>query len=219
MAPSVRANEPIALPFSDYRTRIMRCSAVAATLGGLLFIATDIAAIALAKSYSLVSGTISALAVGRYAWVQDVGIDAFAVSFVALALGLLYWRPVRQWVWLCSVMFLVLSGIATFLIAQHHVYGPYTPAMPIHAELVAVLFITTALALIGVARNTKRAHSGVRLLTLLFGIPFCVLGVPYFFMPERIEGAYERFLVALVLMWTLGISYFLLRLSRTHTPP
>lgn len=69
------------------RRGVIGCAAVA-LLGCVLVTAANLIGILIVDDHNPISETISKLAIGDYAWIQDFGLDAFAVSLFALALGL-----------------------------------------------------------------------------------------------------------------------------------
>ena len=179
--------------------------------GCISVILADIIGIIVVEEHNPISETISALAITKSAWIQDLGLDLYAVAMFACALGLFQWNlGGRKWK-IASVL-LVLLGIDIILIAEHNQYaGREGIGASIHIQCVyalAVLFAAITLLLSfdlrRIGRNWYRYSMGTALVWI-------VLAPIFFFVPNNINGAYERFISLITIAWVAAISWLLIK--------
>ena len=179
--------------------------------GCISVILADIIGIIVVEEHNPISETISALAITKSAWIQDLGLDLYAVAMFACALGLFQWNlGGRKWK-IASVL-LVLLGIDIILIAEHNQYaGREGIGASIHIQCVyalAVLFAAITLLLSfdlrRIGRNWYRYSMGTALIWI-------VLAPIFFFVPDNINGAYERFISLITIAWVAAISWLLIK--------
>ena len=110
--------------------------------GCLAVILTDVVGIILVDRHNPISDTISALAIEKYAWVQDIGLDLYAVAIIACASGLYAWN-LDGTKWKIGTILLFLLGIDIVLIAEHNQYaGREGVGASIHIQCVYALGFT-----------------------------------------------------------------------------
>ncbi|WP_349368197.1 DUF998 domain-containing protein [Salinarimonas sp.] len=192
--------------------RVAWTGAVAAA-GAAILIVTDLVGSALAPNYDPIADSISDLAAGRLSWIQDVGLVAFAIGLAALAIGLA--RTGEGRLWTAGVVFLALVAADVAVIAVHDEYGDREPGgLVFHLELVYLLgglFAATTLCLAPGLWRESRARGAFD--GAIAGL-WIVLAPIFFFVPTRLDGAYERGLALLVLAWTFGMARRLARRRR-----
>lgn len=174
--------------------------------------AADIIGIALHEAHDPIADTISMLAIGKYGWIQDLGLDLLAVGFVALAIGLYYWKRMGT-AWIIGLLIMVLIAADLILMAEHNQYAG-RPGEKIHRKLVyglAALFPTLLFLLSGslgkLKSYLKNFSRGIAIAWLLTA-PLMPL------IPDSLDGAYERVVSSLIIVWLGTVSYHLFRLSR-----
>ncbi len=116
---------------------IYKICGIIGILGCLGVIAGDIIGIMVHEAHNPISNTISMLAIGKYGWIQDLGLDILAVGFLALAAGLYAWKRSGT-KWIISLIILVLIAVDIILIAEHNQYAG-RPGNTIHRKLVYAL--------------------------------------------------------------------------------
>lgn len=179
--------------------------------GCLSVIIADIIGIIVVENHNPISETISALAITKSAWIQDLGLDLYAVAMFACAIGLYAWN-LGGWRWKLASVLLGLLGIDIILIAEHNQYaGREGVGASIHIQCVyalAVLFAAitflTSFGLRRVGRNWYRYSIGT-------AIVWTVLAPIFFFVPTNIDGAYERFISLITICWVAVISWLLIK--------
>ena len=189
------------------------CGAIG-ILGCFSVIIANSIGIIVVEKHNPISETISALAITKYAWIQDTGLDLYALAMFACAIGMFAWN-LGNWRWKTSSVLLVLLGIDVILIAEHNQYaGREGVGASIHIQCVyalALLFAAiTLLASFGlrkVSRNWYRYSMGT-------GIVWIVLAPIFFFVPTNIDGAYERFISLITISWVAAISWLLIKKGR-----
>ncbi len=81
-------------------------------ISGLL---TDFIGIVAVDGYNPIAQTISALAITEKAWIQDTGLNLFAASCAACAVGL-FSMNLGDWKWKAGVSLLLLLAVDILLV-------------------------------------------------------------------------------------------------------
>lgn len=198
----------------DRRRLLLGCGAVG-VLGAFAVALADLVGIALVEQHDPISETISELAIGRYAWVQDLGIDLLAVGVVACAAGLYLWRAGGA-AWKAGVLLLFVLGIDLVLIAEHNQYAgrPGTPGAVIHIYLVYALYGIVALASLLLSFGLERAGRAWQRFGLAVFAGWTLLAPLFFVVPTAWDGAYERLMGALLVTWIAALAWLLIRTGR-----
>ncbi|MGJ3262258.1 MAG: DUF998 domain-containing protein [Salinarimonas sp.] len=187
--------------------------AVAAACASVLIV-TDVVGSAVVPGYDPVGDSISDLAAGRLAWIQDAGLVTFAIGLAALAWGLSRIADGRAW--LAGVLCLALVALDVATIAVHDEYGDREPGgLVFHLELVYALGFLFALTTLLLAPGLYRASRAWGRFDAGVCAAWIVLAPIFFFVPTRWDGLYERAIAAIVLAWTFGMAWFLARRRRT----
>ena len=115
-------------------------------LGCISVVVTDIIGIIVVDNHNPISETISSLAITDYAWIQDSGLDLFALAFAACATGL-FLMNLGDWKWKTGSSMLLLLAVDILLIAEHNQYaGREGVGASIHIYCVYVLGVLFTLA-------------------------------------------------------------------------
>jgi hypothetical protein len=200
-------------PRASHDRPIAWTGAVAATGAGVLIL-TDLVGSALVPDYDPISDSISDLAAGRVAWIQDFGLVSFAIGLAALAWGLGRLGEGRAWV--AGVICLALVAVDVAVIALHDEYGDREPGgLVFHLELVYALGLLFGLATLLLARGLYRVRPAWGWFDGTIAAAWIVLAPIFFFVPTRWDGLYERAIALVVLAWTFGMAWFLSRRRRT----
>lgn len=153
------------------------------------------------------------LAIGKYGWIQDLGLDLLALGFLALAFGF-YSLKQSGTKWITGLIFLVLLAIDLLLIAEHNQYAG-RPGYTIHRKLVytfAVLFPTLLLL---VSSDLGRINSDLKRISRWTAGLWLVLAPLMPLIPSDVKGAYERLVGTLIVIWLAIVSYRMYKLSKT----
>ncbi len=183
-------------------------------LGCLGLIAGNVAGVMVVEKHDLVADTISDLAAGRHAWIQDAGLIIHAIGLMACGAAVWRWRadPRR---WRVAAALLALMGVVLIVIAGHNEYGDNdSEKYEIHRYAVyvfGVLFAFTPALLARGLRPLGRAWWRLNVATSVFWVAFA----PYFFLiPTAWDGAYERGLAVILLGWMILFCGLLIRQGR-----
>ncbi|WP_084327629.1 DUF998 domain-containing protein [Salinarimonas rosea] len=184
-----------------------------AAAGASVLVVTDLVGSALVPGYDPVRNSISDLAAGRLAWIQDLGLVAFAIGLAALAWGLGRRRAGRTW--RAGVVCVALVALDVATIALHDEYGDRDRGgFVIHLELVYALGGLFALATLLLIPGLWRERRAWGIFDAVVGAAWIVLAPIFFIVPTRWDGLYERAIALIVLVWTFGMAWFLMRRRR-----
>ncbi len=178
--------------------------------GCVAVIVADIIGIALHEKHNPISDTISMLAIGKYAWIQDYGLDIFALGFLALAVGLYTWK--RTGIkWNICLILLVFISIDLVLIAEHNQYAG-RPGYTIHRKLVYILAGLFLLLSSLISFDLKPLKKFLKSFSLWIAFLWLISAPLLPFIPDTWNGAYERVISMLLVIWLFVISYHLFKL-------
>ncbi len=188
--------------FADTFSRI---AAVLGSVGIVLAVATNVIGVLVHSETGFVADTISDLGAGRYAWIQDIGLCAFAIGLLAVAVALLRGR-LSGWDWWLGGSVLAAVAIAVFLIGIYNEYGDGDEGgLVIHIYLVAFLGIGFALAALALMRGLKRLDAFWARLSGWLAVVWILAAPVFFFVPTNWDGLYERGVAAILLLWVAAI--------------
>ena len=195
---------------------VLRVAGALALTGCAAAVIANIVGSIVVDTHDWVRNTISYLAEGRYAWIQDLGLLIFAVGVIGLGIGL--WRlRLGGLRWRAGAGALVLMGLDVLLIALRHDYGEQTPdGIVIHSQAVWALGGLFALGLLLLARGLGRVGAGWRKATIATAIMWIVLAPPFFVVPTGFDGLYERVLALIVIVWIVPVALLLLEEGRAR---
>lgn len=180
-------------------------------LGSFAVVAANIIGILLVEQHNPISETISKLAIGDYAWIQDIGLDLFAISLFAIAIGLFKWS-VGGWRWQTGAFLLILLCFDIFVIAEHNQYaGQDNSGANIHIHAVYVLGLLVALASLLLGFDLRRISRNWSRFSIGLSIVWTVLGPIFFIVPTSWNGAYERFVALIMVTWVVALSGLLIQ--------
>jgi hypothetical protein len=166
---------------------------------------TDFVMWFLVEGYNPIGQTISELAAGPHAEIQDTGIVVFAVGTAALTAGLILRGKGTPLSWAVRVAF-VLVGLDVALIALWNEYGDGQPGgLVIHRYLVTALYFLTAFLLwFGTSVPPAKGDNIARFGKIAAGV--WVVAAPLFYVvPDAVDGLYERGL-ALVMVGAVALA-------------
>lgn len=189
----------------------LRLAGFAGLAGCAALVAGNVAGVLIHERHDAISDTISDLAAGPEAWLQDAGLLLFAAGLLALGTGVLRWNPDgRRWTAAGWLLLAMAADVA--VIAAHNEYGDRDSGRyVIHSYavyLLAALFAATT-----AASAAPVGPAGKRWRRFGLGITafWLVAGPPFFFIPTAWDGAYERGLALVVVGWTSALSALLIR--------
>lgn len=155
------------------------------------------------------------LAIGKYGWIQDLGLDVLAIGCSALALGLYLWKSngIR---WIMSLVILVLISFDLILIAEHNQYAGRL-GLSIHRELVYTLAGLFLVLTVLISYDIKKLKNYLKKFSLWIAFLWLIIAPLLPFIPDTFDGAYERLIGTLLVIWPAVIAYHLLKLSSSKS--
>ena len=191
---------------------ITKVCGVIAVAGCVLVSLADLVG-TIVKGHNPISQTISKLAIGEHAWIQDVGLDAYAVGVFALAVGL-FLVVSGGWRWYTGLVLLVLLGIDIVFISEHNQYaGRPGRGAAIHIYLVYALYALVAAIPLFLAEGMRRFDKRWRVGSWAMSLSWLVLAPFFFFVPDTMNGAYERFLALFLVVSVASVGYKLTQVN------
>lgn len=174
-------------PAVDVRfARILSWYAIA---GCVIFTLSILIADFVVPHHDWMADTISDLGAGQYEYIVDIGIYAFSASLLALAMCGAHLHP-GSTSWSIGLICLSFLALVVFLVGARNEYGDQDQdGTVIHIYLVYALGVLMAVVPLLMARG-----AGPRFGTMLRAVSvlWILAAPPFFWMPDTIDGVYER---------------------------
>ncbi len=187
-----------------WRIPLVRTAVVITAFGCLAIVIAHISAILMAEDHDLLADTVSALAIGNDAWVQDAGLNAAAGGIAALATAILA-SGVRRKITVAGVIALFVTALSMVIIAEYHEYMGYGDSgdPSIHDTMVGIMFIAFSAAMLLLAPRLGDHRKLYRTISLTAGIVLAIGGLLFqFVIPDSLLGITERILATDMIGWT-----------------
>ena len=165
-----------------------------ALLGCAIFAVSILIADVVVPDHDWIADTISDLGAGRYEFIVDIGIYAFSAALIAVAL-LAAHVHLGGWRWSAGLIGFAVLGLIVFLVGARNEYGDQDQdGVVIHIYLVYALGLMLAVLpwamAEGADRIDRRRGHALRGLSILWAVSAPV----FFFLPDTVDGIYERYL-------------------------
>jgi len=175
-----------------------------ALLGCLICAVSIVIADFVVPDHDWIADTISDLGAGRYEYIVDIGLYAFAASLIAIAL-LTAHIHLGGWSWSFGSVGFAVLGLIVFLVGARNEYGDKDQDGPeIHIYLVYVLGILVAVLPWAMRPGLLRVGQGYGRVMVGLSLLWIVSSPVFFFIADAVDGLYERYL-GLILVALVGI--------------
>lgn len=177
-----------------------------AIAGCVIFALAILVADFVVPNHDWIADTISDLGAGRYEFIVDIGIYAFSAALISIAL-LSAHVHMGGWGWSVGIIGLALMGLIVFLIGARNEYGDNdSEGVVIHIYLVYGLGLIMALIPWFMSEGARLAGRYYGTILICISIVWAVSAPVFFFLPDTIDGIYERYLglIAFALVFTLA---------------
>ena len=198
--------------------------ALAGIVGPIVFVIGDLTASLSTPNYSLVSNSISSLALTPMGWLQTVGFLAMGLLVEVFVHGLLF-NIRRAWGFHPSIGLAVLFGFGLLLIGAFRTDPTGTQRTVegiIHLVTAYSVFCLFPIAILLLTPSLKGDPNwkSIFIYTLAAGILGLALVMASLRLADQVRwfGLYERILVANMIIWVEVVAVQLLRLSLRREP-
>jgi hypothetical membrane protein len=165
-----------------------------AILGCFIFASAILIADFVVPDHDWIADTISDLGAGRFEFIVDIGIYAFAASLICIAL-LSAHDHLGGWKWSFGSTGFAILGLIVFLVGSRNEYGDNdNDGWVIHTYLVYALGLLMAILPWAMADNARRISPRIGRILIMISILWTVSAPVFFFLPNDIDGIYERYL-------------------------
>ena len=176
-------------PRAGPRRRTLAFAGAGGLAGAAALLLGNAAGSALAPRYDWVSDTVSDLAEGPLAWVQDLAMHAYAAGLLASAWGALR-RPLDGTRWTVGAWLLVANAVIVSVIAVRGAYG--AGPFGLHMMIVGALGVVSAAAPLAMERGLSAVSRLRGRVALGAGLVWAIGGPMFFLVPTGWDGAWER---------------------------
>jgi hypothetical membrane protein len=200
--------------YPEARRGFVTALSLYACLGCVIFAVSILIADFVVPDHDWIADTISDLGAGKYEYIVDIGIYAFAAALIAAALVAAHLHPGGRG-WSFGLVGLAVLALIVFLVGARNEYGDQDKdGAVIHVYLVYALGVLQFMVPLGMARGAGR-HGGPhgRILVALAAL-WLVSAPVFFFLPTGIDGLYERYLGVIAMAMVVTLAHLFHRLCR-----
>lgn len=185
---------------------ILRAMATVAIAGPVLFSLAILIADFVVPNHDWIADTISDLGAGRYEFIVDVGIYAYAAALIACAVGAAHAHLGGRG-WTTGIYGLIGTGLIVFLVGARNEYGDSdSDGVVIHVYLVYALGVLFAVMPWAMSAGASKISRGLGLTCKAMTILWVPMAPLFFFMPDAIDGLYERVLGGITFVFVIAIA-------------
>ena len=165
-----------------------------AIFGCVVFAIAILIADFVVPDHDWIADTISDLGAGKFEFIVDIGIYAFSASLISVAL-LAAHVHLGDWRWSIGVVGFAFLGLIVFLVGARNEYGDSDrDGMVIHVYLVYLLGGLLTVLPWAMADGARQVGYGFSQILIVLSIVWTVSAPIFFFLPDHIDGIYERYL-------------------------
>ncbi|EAZ88961.1 DUF998 domain-containing protein [Crocosphaera chwakensis] len=196
---------------SDRSSRIFfQICGIVGIASNLIVVLTDFIGIIVVDSYNPIKQTISNLAIGDYAWIQDIGLNLYGIGLIVCAIALWRWN-LGDWRWQLGATLLFFLGIDILIISEHDQYAklPNSSGFSVHLYAVYVLGLIFPLICFLLSFGFRKISRRWQYFSLAIAVVWLIFAPPFFQISTAFNGLYERFVALILLCWTTAISWLI----------
>lgn len=188
---------------------IIKIGGIATIVGSLCAVIADIVGILVYKNHNPIKQTISQLAHGKYAYIQDLGLTFFGLGTLVASIALYVWK-LKSVKWILGVILLAFMGISTIVLAEFNQFAG-EPGTTIHIVIALLIGVSFLLSTLLLGFGFKKMDLHWYYLSVGIGITFLVACSGFLIISENYEGIYERGVATIMLVWFLALGYNLIK--------
>jgi len=193
---------------------LLRLLSVLAVLGSIGLIGGNIWGSIVVPDHDWVADTVSDLAAGRYEIIQDVALYAYAVALFAMALAAAH-AHAGGWGWSVGILSLAILGAVVTVIGARNEYGDGDDAgVVVHIYLVYALGFFFTLAPVAMAGGLAERSRKMKIAAYALAAVWAIGAAIYFMLPTDIDGAWERGLGIITVLFVALLAAHFAQLAR-----
>lgn len=201
-------------PSFEIEPQLLRGLGYCALAGCGLFILSVLIADFVVPDHDWIADTISDLGAGRYEFIVDIGLYAFSAALISVAL-LAAHAHMGGWRWSLGVVGFALFGLIVFLVGARNEYGDRdSEGVVIHSYLVYAIGLLMAAVPWLMAEGAGRARAGYGRVLVGISALWIVSAPWFFFLPDGIDGLYERGLGFIAMAAVVTLAWLMIGLGR-----
>lgn len=203
--------------FPHYNKQLLKSVGCIAFLGIIALVLGNVIGSIVVPGHDWVADTVSDLAAGKYEIIQDVALYGYAGSLIACAIGAAHYHCDGTR-WNIGIGCLALLAMCVVIIGARNEYGDSdSEGIVIH------IYVVYGLGLLFAALFVVMGY-GMSAVAKLYGYvsyvcaALWIVGAPaFFFMPTGYDGAFERGLGGITIIWVTAFSWMLISAGRNQT--
>lgn len=185
-----------------------------AVVGSIAMVLGNVIGSIVVPNHSWIADTVSDLAAGKYEIIQDVALYGYAGAVMACAVGAAHLHQDGRR-WNLGIGCLALLVMCIVIIGARNEYGDGdSEGIVIHIYVVYVIGVLFAALFLLMARGMAKVARRYAVISYVCAALW-IVGAPVFFiMPTGYDGAFERGLGVVTLVWVISFAWMLISIGR-----
>lgn len=202
------------LSYQSPDNQLLSASGILAIAGSIILLLGNIIGSFVVPNHDWIADTVSDLAAGKYEIIQDVALYCYASSLIACTIGAahLHLDGTR---WNIGIACLGLLAVCVVIIGARNEYGDQdNEGIVIHIYVVYVLGLLFAVLLLSMAQGMAKIARRYALISYVCAALWIVGAPVFFFMPTGFDGAFERALGVITVVWVIIFAWMLISVAQ-----
>ncbi|MGB5866168.1 MAG: DUF998 domain-containing protein [Sulfitobacter sp.] len=187
---------------------------VLSLIGGVVLILGNIVGSIVVPNHDWVADTVSDLAAGRFEIIQDVALYGYAGALLALALATAHVHA-ETWRWTALMLLLVVIAVFVVIIGARNEYGDGdNEGIVIHIYIVYAMGLAFVASFVLAALVYAQSDPWFARVSWIAAALWTVGAPIFFFMPTGYDGAWERGLGVISVVWSTAYARVIWRMAQ-----
>lgn len=200
-----------------YNKQLLTAVGYVAILGCVAMLLGNVIGSIVVPDHDWVADTVSDLAAGKYEIIQDVALYGYAASLVACAIGAAHFHRDGT-KWNLGIGCLALLAMCVVIIGARNEYGDSdNEGIVIHIYVVYVIGLLFAALFVLMGHGMSSVAKWYASLSYFCAVLWIIGAPAFFFMPTGYDGAFERGLGGITIVWVIAFSWMLVSTARRQT--
>lgn len=209
-----RTSQITADSIEDHSPLLLIVCGLLGFFGAASLIVTNAIGSMVVPDHDWMADTVSDLAAGEYEWIQDFGLHAYAAGLLACAIASAHYH-LGTGKWSLGILCLAVLALCVEIIGARNEYGDGDDeGIVIHIYLVYGLGVFFTAAPLLMASGLGRIRPIYKWISIGCGLLWAGAAPVFFLLPTGIDGAWERGLGIITIVWVCILSWIFLSVGR-----
>ena len=205
----INSNDDLQRAVDAHSPSLLKACGIIGMIGCVAIVAGNAIGSILVPGHDWVADTVSDLGAGNYEIIQDVGLYGYAGALLACAIGSAHYHLGTER-WSFGILGLTILALCVTIIGVRNEYGDGdNEGIVIHIYLVYALGVFFTAVPLLMARGMGYVSPVYKWIAITCAILWAIGAPVFFFLPTDIDGAWERGLGVITIVFIGALSWML----------